>query len=138
MRGFVSMINEMKMKYSSNIQFRFIYIAEAHAVDEWPVRSGRFTNDGKPILVSQPTTLQERSMLAEKFLVDYNFHLETFIDIPEKGDPFEQAYAPWPLRFFLIDQEDRLAFVSEPVEGSSDKSFVQLMELLNQHSNSVE
>ena len=130
MRGFASMVAEIKERFGSAVHFRFIYIAEAHAMDEWPVRSGRFTKDGEPIVVNQPTSLPDRCALAQKFITDYHFDLETFVDIPESNDPFERAFAPWPLRFFLVDAEDRLQFVSEPVEGSSVEAFSILLKLL--------
>lgn len=130
MRGFTSLINEVVLNYSEKVQFRFVYIAEAHAMDEWPVSSGRFTKTGKPVLVNQPKTLQDRCLLAEDFTREYNFHLETFVDLPEAGDPFEKAYAPWPLRFFLIGPDNCLAFVSEPIEGSSDAAFTRLLQML--------
>ena len=104
-------------------------------MDEWPVRSGRFTKDGEAIVVNQPKSLAERCVLAEKFVTDYQFNLETFVDIPESGDLFEKAYAPWPLRFFVIDSQRRLQFVSEPVEGSSDIAFSLMLQMLEDQSN---
>ena len=134
MRGFAPLVKEISTRFGSAFHFRFIYIAEAHAMDEWPVRSGRFTTDGEPIVVNQPKCVTERCALAQKFVQDYQFDLETFVDIPENGDPFEKAYAPWPLRFFVIGSDHRLQFVSEPVEGSSDEAFSLLLQLLETQS----
>jgi hypothetical protein len=36
--------------------WRFVYVAEAHAQDEWPLRSARFSADGQPVVVDQPPT----------------------------------------------------------------------------------
>ena len=46
--------------------WRFVYVAEAHAQDEWPLRSARFTADGQPVVVDQPRTLDARLGLARR------------------------------------------------------------------------
>ena len=28
--------------------------------------------------------------------------MKTLVDSPEAGNPFEKAFAPWPIRFFII------------------------------------
>ena len=40
--------------------WRFVYVAEAHAQDEWPLRSARFSADGQPVVIDQPKTLDAR------------------------------------------------------------------------------
>lgn len=42
MRGLAPFINTLKNDAIDKANFRFVYIAEAHATDEWPVTSARF------------------------------------------------------------------------------------------------
>ena len=111
-----------------------VYIAEAHAMDEWPVRSGRF-NDGRgPVLVEkQPKGTEERCSLARQFMRDFQMvestSLEVVVDDPELGDPFETAYAPWPLRLYLV-RNGILKWIAEPKNCSYDDAVQELVSLL--------
>lgn len=114
--------------------WKFIYIAEAHAMDEWPLRSGRFNRGrGAVIVEEQPTSAAERCALAEKFAADFlqgeTGGVELLVDNPETGDLFENAYAPWPLRLFLI-KDGKMEWIAQPKDCSYDGSVVQLMRLL--------
>lgn len=44
----------------------FVYIAEAHAVDEWPIRSSRY-NKEETVSVTQTRTTEERVVQARAF-----------------------------------------------------------------------
>mmetsp|Transcript_2660 Transcript_2660/g.9717 ORF Transcript_2660/g.9717 Transcript_2660/m.9717 type:complete len:85 (+) Transcript_2660:1767-2021(+) len=35
----------------------------------------------------------------------------------EESNPFDAAYAPWPIRLFGIDADGKIAFVSDPVQA---------------------
>jgi hypothetical protein len=69
-----------------------VYIAEAHALSEWPIRSARFSATGSPILVpEQPQTVLERCTLARRFCHEYNIPTDfcnVLVDNPEHDDPF--------------------------------------------------
>lgn len=114
-----------------------MYIAEAHAMDEWPLQSGRFNRGRGPVVVEkQPTTVEERCALAQQFARDFEMDLsgsnfEFLIDDPEKGEPFEQNYAPWPLRLYVISGESKMEWIAEPKDCSYDDAVVELMQILN-------
>jgi hypothetical protein len=113
-----------------------IYIAEAHALSEWPVRSGRFNRGRGAVLVEQqPATAAERCALARRFLADFDVDtkkdsLEVLVDDPEQGDPFEKEYAPWPLRLYLI-RAGKVEWIAQPENCSYDKAVEELLALLN-------
>ena len=44
-----------------------VYIAEVHVQDEWPISSGRYTADGCPLQVDQPTMVAQRIHAALTF-----------------------------------------------------------------------
>jgi hypothetical protein len=116
--------------------WKFVYIAEAHAMDEWPVKSARFNQGRGPVVVEkQPTTMTERCALARKFVSDFSMNLsessyEVLVDDPEKGDPFEKTYAPWPLRLYLIC-DSKIEWIAEPRSCSYADAVTELMKILN-------
>lgn len=116
-----------------------IYIAEAHAMDEWPVTSGRFNQDRGPVIIPrQPTKANERCDLARQFAQNFGMAVTTnkdnivelLVDDPEQGDPFERDYAPWPLRLYLVDAQGKLEWIAQPKDCSYDLAVVELMGLL--------
>lgn len=84
-----------------------VYIAEAHADDEWPI--------GMDLKFNQPKTLFERHKIVKHFQETTKFTWPTLIDTLENN--FDKIYCAWPLRFYLIDQSRNLAFIAEPKEG---------------------
>jgi len=107
------------------------YIAEAHAVDEWPVPSARFNGSRGVVTVSQPKTAQARCALARQFAADFRLseRLPLLVDDPT-DEAFERAYAPWPLRLFLVGEDGRLIWLSEPDGDSFDGVIGELRALL--------
>jgi hypothetical protein len=119
-----------------------VYIAEAHAMDEWPVSSGRFlpTDANQPFVKidHQPTSAQDRCQLARDFCDTYKLAYESsddsavqmLVDDPETGDLFEKEYAPWPLRLYLIDASGCVEWIAQPKDCSYDLAVHELLQLL--------
>lgn len=87
-----------------------MYIAEAHALDEWPLRSKLAMPGGQEAVVEhQHTTTKERCVAARKMLQtlgqDLFEDLHTFVDDMDKGEVFSTALNPWPTRFFVVELE---------------------------------
>ncbi len=81
-----------------------IYIAEAHARNEWPV--------GKTIsCVDQPTTLFQRLENARQFQKNFNFQMPMLVDNME--NTFHAIYGSWPFRFYVI-YDGKLVLKAEP------------------------
>jgi hypothetical protein len=51
---------------------------------------------------------------AKRFRELYSVPFPMLVDSPEAGDPFMAAFAPWPTRFFVVDGEGVVRFVSAP------------------------
>lgn len=116
-----------------NFKWKFVYIAEAHAMNEWPVHSGRYNRGRGPVVVEkQPTTGEERCELARKFAQDFEMKLdhgssyEFLVDDPDQEEPFEKAYAPWPLRFYLFKGQT-LEWIAEPKNASYEEAAQELI-----------
>ena len=110
-----------------------VYIAEAHAEDEWPISSGRFAVDGRPVRVAQPTTGAERCAAAAQFAQDYGVAWPLCVDPPIQktaagaggGDGvFEREYAPWPLRFYGV-HGGVMQYIASPQQCSYDLTEVR-------------
>lgn len=81
-----------------------IYIAEAHAKDQWPV--------GKTIsCVDQPTTIEQRLDNARQCQEKFCFDIPMLVDSME--NTFHLTYGAWPFRFYIIHQ-GQLIVKAEP------------------------
>ena len=105
----------------------FVYIAEAHATDEWPIASSRFNGTRGPVHLAQTRTLATRRAAAAAFARDFGLlnsgsgtvgakraaaaaaavKVTVALDDPERGEPFSQAFAPWPVRMFVLQKGTR-------------------------------
>ena len=101
--------------YSNQINFRFVYILEAHAQDEWPICSARWSPTDKPIVYNQTQTIEERLSVAKDFIRDFQFPIPVVIDKPDEN-LFEKLYAPWPVRIYILDSDCRLTYKAQPSE----------------------
>ena len=105
-------------------------------MSEWPVRSGRFNRGRGPVIIeNQPSTSVERCQLAQQFASDFDISLDSdcfefFVDACERQDPFEQAFAPWPLRLYMI-RDGKLEWISQPKDCSFDEAVRELMVMLD-------
>lgn len=119
----------MSREFSQIAEFALVYIAEAHACDEWSIHSSRCTHDNQPIELNQPKTLQSRVEIALSYMNNYNLNncgMKLLVDNPEptilstgetfQPNSFEQIFAPWPLRFYVIINS-KIAWISEPSGG---------------------
>lgn len=102
----MSFVNSALFRSHASNEMRplLIYIAEAHARDQWPV--------GKTIsCVNQPTTLEERLDNARQFQKNFNCEIPMLLD--NMDNTFHATYGAWPFRFYVI-HEGKLAFKAEP------------------------
>lgn len=110
-----------------------VYIDEAHAHDEWPIQSARYNGARGPVNIPQTKTLTERRAVAAGFSRDFGFDgvpgVRTVVDSPEdqnqgegegviNGGPFQRAFNPWPVRFYIL-KEGKVRFVSSPPPGGN-------------------
>ena len=123
----------MQQRFEGAASFSLVYIAEAHARDEWPV--------GDPIAIDQALTLADRTAHAAALRDTFRPLLDDWtmlVDDPQPangsdrcssscdgdskgstgGDAFDRAYAAWPTRFYVLsapeDAPVRLVFKAEP------------------------
>lgn len=83
----------------------FVYINEAHAMDEWPIRTK------SQLCIKQHQTLQDRCVVAKSLIHDYSFEIPVYVDTME--NLFQTTYAAWPLRAYIF-QEQNISFILQP------------------------
>ena len=95
-------------------QLAIVYIAEAHASDEWPINSSRC--NGPSNTVRRPRTLAERCAVVRRMRRSLSMHDQegpmTFVD--DVDDAFMHAYAAWPIRMYAIERDGSIAHVARP------------------------
>jgi hypothetical protein len=84
-------MNRLSEKHAGKLIVFVVYIAEAHASDEWPL--GNFTN------VKRHRTIADR-LDAAKQMVARGLRLPLVCDSID--DSFDGKYACWPDRFYLL------------------------------------
>lgn len=118
MPAFHSLATEL----SAEVSFLAVYIQEAHAHDEWPISSSRANGSRGVVSIKQPTTNEERCGVARQFQQDFKFSIPLLVDTVENG--FDNAYAPWPLRFYVFS-EGVVRYVACPVDGRFDVALLR-------------
>lgn len=99
-----------------------IYVAEAHACDEWPI--------GSSIEISQHRSVQDRRDALQK----QNICLgpspwPVYVDsLPEHAN-FAKIYGAWPFRFYIF-RRNKLLYLPDPVDCGY--SLIELRETLEQ------
>lgn len=105
-------------------QFQMVYIAEAHACDVWPITSGRF-HDNEPVMIEAPKSDAERCAVATRFKERYQLSQRLPVLVDPVANPFEEAYAVWPFRFYILQRpaaggSPEVVFKAMPKDASYD------------------
>ena len=99
MRYNVNLLNNLYFKYKHLINFISIYIQEAHADNEWPIRTD------KQLKINQHCDIDDR-IKASKLLIDkYEWKIPLYIDSYPDNE-FSTIYNGWPMRVILINNQD--------------------------------
>jgi len=94
-------LEQLYEQFKEKFEFKFVYILEAHAEDEWPICSSRCSPNGKPIRYFQTKTIQDRITVAKEFIQAFQLKIPLIVD--NIHNSFENLYAPWPLRIFIVE-----------------------------------
>jgi len=109
------LLGTLYRQYSTTVNFRFVYILEAHASDEWPIRSSRDTPSCSPVCIAQTKSIPDRLAAAKQFFDDFRLPYPMAIDDPI-SNAFEVEYAPWPVRIYVVDSKNVLVYKAQPSE----------------------
>lgn len=95
-----------------------VYIAEAHAADEWPINSTRCNGPGNTIRA--PRTLDERRAIAHRMVEALELPSSLPVLVDGMDDAFLHCYAAWPIRLFGVRCDGSLGVVPAPHGGAFD------------------
>lgn len=109
-------IHRLQSAYSGRFRCLFVYILEAHAEDEWPI--------GGAVKFQQPTTLERRCAVAREFIEGMSVEIPVLVDAveedlqdepnPDAPQTFQELYAGWPVRLYIIDSDSTIRLIPEP------------------------
>jgi hypothetical protein len=129
MRGLVPAIHNIADEFKSHpVDILTVYILEAHATDEWPISSSRYSPTGSAVAFEQHKKLQDRIGAANKFVEDFNYRIPMCVDTME--NQFEKEYAPWPIRFYIVEklaenEPVKISLIAFPRNASYDISVIR-------------
>ena len=112
-------MNSLYEKYGNDINFITIYICEAHADDEWPIRTK------KELKIKQHKTNKERLSAAKNFkkYCDYKWD-KIYIDSID--NEFVNKYSAWPFAVFIIDENKTVSWRLLPENKDSVFDFNEI------------
>lgn len=101
-------LNELYNKYKDEIEFRCIYIREAHPDNGWRVPA----NLEDDIHYLEPTTDDERTEVAAVCQVNLDLQMPMLVDAIDND--IEEKYIALPMRLYLVDRDGKLAYCGDP------------------------
>jgi len=120
-------LNELVETFHNCVNFVFVYIAEAHACDEWPINQ---LEEELP----RHQTLADRQVAASKFVTELPLHNAFHIVLDTMDNAFDSAFASWPFRFWGILNR-KIALKPQPKDATYDVT--ELAKWLESHFESA-
>jgi len=120
---FAPYFNGLCNQYKGKALFAGVYIAEAHAADEWPVGA-------RISFLNQTRTVGERSELCKSYCKQFELQFPMLVDT--MADQFMDLFAAWPFRFYVI-QSGKVVFKAMPDETTFGYDVSTLGEWLAQN-----
>jgi len=90
------------------VDFAFVYIAEAHAADEWQLAP----NLEEDVILDQQITLEERRAQAHETAARLGLTMPLYLD--EMSNAVSAAFSAWPERLVLVTPEHTIADPGKP------------------------
>jgi hypothetical protein len=81
-------------------------VREAHPTDEWQMKSN--LKDKDDVCYAQPKTLEQRLAIANDFTKRFKYDVPFGID--EMTNAANDAYAAWPERLYVLDENGRISY----------------------------
>jgi hypothetical protein len=111
------LLHDIFIQYKDKINFTFIYINEAHAVDVWPIgmSAGTINYSHKQI--------SDRSECATKLINTFDLAFPIYLD--NMNNDFENIFSAWPFRYYvisydLVNKKYVFDFIPNPVDSEFD------------------
>lgn len=109
-RTYSETVENIYQLWKDDFEFLRVYVREAH-----PTQSNEgatATNKRAGILISQPSSFQERCQVASKFTTA--LHISTPMVVDGVDNKVGQDYGAWPDRLFVVDRDGKIAYSGAP------------------------
>jgi len=126
----VEQLNRWQEQFGDQISFVVVYIAEAHAMDTWPL--------GKHVELNSHKTFAERVQASELLINKYGCKIPVMYD--GMDNQFDKVFAVWPERYYLLSHE-KVKYIWYPTtefgyNRASMKSILQQLHTFPQEEQS--
>lgn len=101
-------LERLHADYGEQVAFFYVYIREAHAEDGW--KMPRNVREG--ISIKDPKNMAERVQVAKQACAFFKTSIPGLVDTMD--DATDRAYAAWPSRMFVVDEDGKLAVHGDP------------------------
>jgi hypothetical protein len=101
----VGAIEKLYAGYKDKAHIYVVYIREAHPTDGRAIKGNKFQ-------ITDPKTIEERQKVAKEFAASLKLTLPILVDTMD--DKLDKAYAGWPDRLYVIDQQGKVALKGDP------------------------
>jgi hypothetical protein len=112
-RAFLPALNEMIETYKAAVTFVFVYIEEAHAIDEWPMPS---INN----FIPQHKTLEDRYAAAGILTTSFEVHKDCTLFLDNINNDYNRLLPSWPFRYYVV-KNGVFQLKTMPVDGDKVK-----------------
>ena len=99
-------MNEIHEAYKEDAQFFLVYTREAHPADGWQMPKNIYQG----IIYDEPTTDEEREVVASNCVLNLELDLPTLID--DMDNTAATAYQTVPARIYVIGKDGKVAYAS--------------------------
>lgn len=125
MRHLLPHLNQLIDTYKSAVQFVFVYIEEAHAIDEWP-------NPSVNSCITQHRSMEDRFNAAQKLMTTFSFHSHCKVLLDNINNDYNRLLPSWPFRYYIANKG---VFELKTMPDGDKMSLLQLEEWLNINVN---
>ena len=122
-------MEKMYREYKDIVDFRLVYIKEAHASD-----SRRPVNYAKEKGITEHDDYKERCSVAEMFFKEESLTIPCLVD--HMDDSVNGAYKAWPDRIFLVRKDGRLAVAAKRGPWGFEPALNEAADWLKQYKKS--
>eukprot|EP00386_Alphamonas_edax_P013073 GDKI01040523.1.p2 GENE.GDKI01040523.1~~GDKI01040523.1.p2 ORF type:complete len:120 (-),score=30.03 GDKI01040523.1:27-386(-) len=117
----------MYSRLGGRANFLMVYVREAHACDVWPVGDG--------LGIKEPKTNAERCEVAARMLKETDMAWPTAVDTT--ANLFEEEFACWPYRFYVLGRDGRLLFKGMPDVNDCAYPIDKFQEAIRTHADAA-
>lgn len=98
----------MNAIYKDRVDFRVVYVREAHPEDGWQVPA----NTRSGVVYKEPKTTDERAEVASACAAGLKITIPILLD--GMDNKVEAAYGGWPDRIYVIGKDGKVAYQGRP------------------------